>query len=137
MVRDQYNQSNVANRYYPGDPYMVFEYMDHDLTGLLSHDDEPQFTFLPEHLKSLSHQLLSGLAYIHRKGIIHRDINGSNVLINNRGELKLGDFGDARFYDKGQREDYTNRVITLWYRPPELLFGATVYGSEIDMWSAG
>jgi serine/threonine protein kinase len=113
---------------------MVFEYMDHDLTGILSQN---QFTFTDAHLKSLCEQMLAGLAYLHHKGIIHRDIKGSNILINNRGELKLGDFGLARFYHKRRRSDYTNRVITLWYRPPELLFGTTVYGPEVDMWSAG
>ncbi|KAJ7047334.1 Pkinase-domain-containing protein [Mycena alexandri] len=117
-----------------GSVYMVFEYMDHDLTGILS---QTQFIFSDAHLKSLSHQMLAGLAYLHHKGVIHRDIKGSNILINNRGELKLGDFGLARFYQKRRRTDYTNRVITLWYRPPELLFGATVYGPEVDMWSAG
>lgn len=113
---------------------MVFEYMDHDLTGILS---QTQFSFTDAHLKSLCHQMLAGLAYLHHKGVIHRDIKGSNILINNRGELKLADFGLARFYQKRRRSDYTNRVITLWYRPPELLFGATVYGPEVDMWSAG
>lgn len=113
---------------------MVFEYMDHDLTGILS---QSQFIFSDAHLKSLCEQMLAGLAYLHHKGIIHRDIKGSNILINNRGELKLGDFGLARFYHKRRRSDYTNRVITLWYRPPELLFGTTVYGPEVDMWSAG
>ncbi|KAG6831593.1 hypothetical protein H0H92_009066 [Tricholoma furcatifolium] len=117
-----------------GSVYMVFEYMDHDLTGVLS---QTQFTFTAAHLKSLCHQMLAGLAYLHHKGVIHRDIKGSNILVNNRGELKLGDFGLARFYQKRRRADYTNRVITLWYRPPELLFGATVYGPEVDMWSAG
>ncbi|KAJ7180120.1 Pkinase-domain-containing protein [Mycena crocata] len=117
-----------------GSVYMVFEYMDHDLTGILS---QTQFSFSDAHLKSLCHQMLAGLAYLHHKGVIHRDIKGSNILINNRGELKLGDFGLARFYQKRRRTDYTNRVITLWYRPPELLFGATIYGPEVDMWSAG
>ncbi|KAJ7771407.1 Pkinase-domain-containing protein [Mycena maculata] len=117
-----------------GSVYMVFEYMDHDLTGILS---QTQFIFTDAHLKSLSHQMLAGLAYLHHKGVIHRDIKGSNILINNRGELKLADFGLARFYQKRRRTDYTNRVITLWYRPPELLFGATIYGPEVDMWSAG
>ncbi|KAG6837446.1 hypothetical protein H0H93_009540 [Arthromyces matolae] len=117
-----------------GSVYMVFEYMDHDLTGVLS---QTQFNFTDAHLKSLCHQMLAGLAYLHHKGVIHRDIKGSNILVNNRGELKLGDFGLARFYHKRRRADYTNRVITLWYRPPELLFGATVYGPEVDMWSAG
>jgi len=104
------------------------------LTGILS---QTQFSFSNAHLKSLCHQMLAGLAYLHHKGVIHRDIKGSNILINNRGELKLADFGLARFYQKRRRSDYTNRVITLWYRPPELLFGATVYGPEVDMWSAG
>ena len=120
--------------YLLGSVYMVFEYMDHDLTGVLS---QTQFSFTDAHLKSLCRQMLAGLAYLHHKGVIHRDIKGSNILINNRGELKLGDFGLARFYQKRRCTDYTNRVITLWYRPPELLFGATVYGPEVDMWSAG
>ncbi|KAI0960240.1 hypothetical protein AcW1_004808 [Taiwanofungus camphoratus] len=114
--------------------YMVFEYMDHDLTGVLS---QTQFTFTDAHLKSFCRQMLAGLAYLHHKGVIHRDIKGSNILVNNRGELKLADFGLARFYQKRRKSDYTNRVITLWYRPPELLFGTTVYGPEVDMWSAG
>ncbi|GJJ07429.1 hypothetical protein Clacol_001631 [Clathrus columnatus] len=117
-----------------GHVYMVFEYMDHDLTGILS---QTQFSFTPAHLKSLCRQMLAGLAYLHHKGVIHRDIKGSNILINNRGELRLADFGLARFYQKRRRSDYTNRVITLWYRPPELLLGATVYGAEVDIWSAG
>ena len=113
---------------------MVFEYMDHDLTGILS---QPHFKFTDAHLKSLCHQMLAGLAYLHHKGVIHRDIKGSNILLNNRGELKLADFGLARFYHKRRKSDYTNRVIALWYRPPELLYGATIYGAEVDMWSAG
>lgn len=121
-------------QHFSGAVYMVFEYMDHDLTGILS---QTQFTFSNAHLKSLCHQMLAGLAYLHHKGVIHRDIKGSNILVNNRGELKLADFGLARFYHKRRQSDYTNRVITLWYRPPELLFGATVYGPEVDMWSAG
>ncbi|TDL29746.1 Pkinase-domain-containing protein [Rickenella mellea] len=124
------NEMMVSN----GSVYMVFEYMDHDLTGVLSQN---QFVFNDGHLKSLCEQMLAGLAYLHQKGVIHRDIKGSNILINNRGELKLGDFGLARFYQKRRRSDYTNRVITLWYRPPELLLGTTVYGPEVDMWSAG
>jgi CTD kinase subunit alpha len=81
--------------------------------------------------------MLCGLAYLHQKGVIHRDIKSSNILLNSRGELKIGDFGLARFFQKRRRADYTNRVITLCYRPPELLLGATIYGPEVDMWSAG
>lgn len=113
---------------------MVFEYMHHDLTGLLAH---PDIRFTPANIKSLNHQMLKGLAYLHHRGILHRDMKGSNILLNSRGELKLADFGLARFYSKRRMQDYTNRVITLWYRPPELLLGETAYGPEVDMWSAG
>lgn len=117
-----------------GGVYMVLEYMEFDLTGLLAH---PEIKFSPANIKSLSHQMLSGLSYLHRQSILHRDMKGSNILVNSRGELKLADFGLARVYAKKRREDYTNRVITLWYRSPELLMGETIYGPEVDMWSAG
>jgi CTD kinase subunit alpha len=113
---------------------MVFEYVHHDLVGVLQ---QTQFQLLAEHLKALSQQMLRGLAYLHLKGIIHRDLKASNILVNSEGQLKLADFGLARFYHKRHQADYTNRVITLWYRPPELLYGATVYGPEVDIWSAG
>ena len=58
------------------------------------------------------------------------------MLINNKGQLKLADFGLARPFNE-QASNYTNRVITLWYRPPELLLGAVNYGPAIDMWSVG
>lgn len=113
---------------------MVLEYMNHDLTGILS---RPEVKLSPANIKSLNYQMLSGLGYLHKRGILHRDMKGSNILLNGDGELKLADFGLARFYNKHKRMDYTNRVITLWYRSPELLMGETAYGPEVDMWSAG
>ncbi|OCF74126.1 CMGC/CDK/CRK7 protein kinase [Kwoniella mangroviensis CBS 8886] len=117
-----------------GNVHMVFEYMEHDLTGLLSH---PTLRFSQANIKSLNHQMLNGLSHLHSKSILHRDMKGSNILLNSKGELKLADFGLARLYSKKHLDDYTNRVITLWYRSPELLMGETVYKSEVDMWSAG
>ncbi|KAK9332138.1 kinase-like domain-containing protein [Lipomyces starkeyi] len=115
--------------------YMVFEYMDHDLSGILTH---PNFVLEHAHIKHLFKQLLEGLAYLHKRGVLHRDIKGSNILLSNSGQLKLADFGLARFYNKHKSTlDYTNRVITLWYRPPELLLGATAYGTAVDVWGAG
>lgn len=70
-------------------------------------------------------------------GVLHRDIKGSNLLIDNDGILKIADFGLASFYDPGRKQPMTSRVVTLWYRPPELLLGATYYGVGVDLWSAG
>ena len=112
---------------------MVFEYMDHDLTGLIESPHSKFFT-VPQ-IKCYMKQVLEGLQDCHRMKILHRDIKGTNILINNRGEVKLADFGLARMYKAGGR--YTNHVITLWYRPPELLLGETSYDTSADMWSVG
>ncbi|CAO1639302.1 unnamed protein product [Sympodiomycopsis kandeliae] len=116
--------------------YMVLEYMEHDLNGVLNH---PDIHFSPAHLKSLASQLLQGLDYLHHKSVLHRDLKGSNILLNNAGLLKLADFGLARLYSKRRQEeyDYTNRVVTLWYRPPELLLGESRYNDRVDIWGAG
>ncbi|KAI8806495.1 kinase-like domain-containing protein [Cladochytrium replicatum] len=128
--------------------YMAFEYMDYDLQGILAH---PELRLDPSHIKCLCKQMFEGLQYLHERGVVHRDIKGSNLLLNRHGELKIADFGLARAlwnYHNGQRKsgrrphaapnmDYTNRVVTLWYRPPELLLGSTKYMHEVDLWSAG
>lgn len=116
-----------------GSIYMVFEYMDHDLTGLM---DTPSIRFSEAQVKCYMAQLLSGLQYCHERDVLHRDIKGSNLLIDNFGNLKIADFGLARSFGEQGRK-YTNRVITLWYRPPELLLGAQEYGPSVDMWSVG
>jgi len=116
-----------------GSIYMVMEFLEHDLTGLT--DAGQRFTVAQ--IKCYMKQLLEGLAYCHAQKVLHRDIKGSNLLISNDGHLKLADFGLARPFDTDQQRPYTNRVITLWYRPPELLLGATMYGPAIDLWSAG
>lgn len=122
------------NNKYKGSIYMVFEYMDHDLTGL---SDRPGMRFTIPQIKCYMTQLLKGLHYCHSQGILHRDIKGSNLLIDNNGILKLADFGLARTYGSNSNAQLTNRVITLWYRPPELLLGSNKYGPAVDMWSVG
>ncbi|WKX99745.1 hypothetical protein Q1695_014538 [Nippostrongylus brasiliensis] len=115
--------------------YLVFEYVDHDLMGLL--EASHLVNFHNDQIRSLFKQLILGLEYCHAAGFLHRDIKCSNILLNNRGELKIADFGLARYYSSDQERLYTNRVITLWYRPPELLLGDEHYGPAIDVWSIG
>lgn len=115
--------------------YLVFEYMDHDLMGLL---ESGLVDFNEFHVASFMRQLLDGLSYCHRRNFLHRDIKCSNILMNNRGQIKLADFGLARLYSaEDKARPYTNKVITLWYRPPELLLGEERYGPAIDVWSCG
>jgi cyclin-dependent kinase 12/13 len=136
-VSDTLDEDDRPERSCRGKPkgsiYMVFEYMDHDLTGLM---DTPSIKFTEAQIKCYMLQLLRGLKYCHDRDVLHRDIKGSNLLIDNNGNLKIADFGLARSYGEAGRK-YTNRVITLWYRPPELLLGANEYGPSVDMWSVG
>ncbi|XP_010260205.1 PREDICTED: probable serine/threonine-protein kinase At1g54610 isoform X2 [Nelumbo nucifera] len=114
--------------------YLVFEYMEHDLAGLASF---PGLKFTEPQIKCYMQQLLRGLDHCHSRSILHRDIKGSNLLIDNNGILKIADFGLASFFDPHQNHPLTSRVVTLWYRPPELLLGATHYGVAVDLWSTG
>ncbi|KAG2254196.1 hypothetical protein Bca52824_084332 [Brassica carinata] len=115
---------------------LVFEYMEHDLTGLLA---SPDIKFTTPQIKCYMKQLLSGLDHCHSRGVMHRDIKGSNLLLSNEGILKVADFGLANFSNSSghKKKPLTSRVVTLWYRPPELLLGATDYGSAVDLWSVG
>lgn len=73
-------------------------------------------------IKTLMRQLIAGVAYLHDNWVIHRDLKTSNILYNNKGDLKICDFGLARQYGSPLRP-YTHMVVTLWYRAPELLLG--------------
>lgn len=119
------------------DVYLVFEYCDTDLSGLMDLSREKLIPWFDEEtIKCYSYQLLVGLKFLHEMKIMHRDLKCSNILINKNNELKLADFGLSRSLSSMDR-DYTNKVITLWYRPPELLLGSSRYNSNVDMWSVG
>ncbi|KAJ2852247.1 serine/threonine protein kinase, CMGC, CDC2/CDK sub [Coemansia brasiliensis] len=118
----------------PPSVYMVFPYMDHDLTGLL---ENPKIHLRQEHIKLYLRQLLEGTAYLHASKVMHRDMKASNLLINNEGRLFIADFGLARAFNPDDKKDMTKCVVTRWYRPPELLLGERKYTTAIDMWGIG
>jgi cyclin-dependent kinase 12/13 len=117
----------------PKNVFMVFEYLEYDLTGILETQD---IRFSQDHIKSWAQQLLAGVHYMHTNKVIHRDLKASNLLVNKQGELKIADWGLARSWNDEMKR-LTNKVVTLWYRPPELLLGCLEYTPKIDLWSVG
>lgn len=121
--------------------FMVMEYMDLDLkeatNSSSSYDSKDEMTIQPfsqSELKHMLYQILSATQHLHERWYLHRDMKTSNILVNKKtGKVALCDFGLARKYQIPLKA-LTQMVITLWYRPPELLFGETVYGPEVDMW---
>ncbi|CAJ0933009.1 unnamed protein product, partial [Mesorhabditis belari] len=134
QLLDVVTDSNQNIRNPESEIFLVFEYVEHDLKGLLeSHYLQLNFT----QAAALFRQLLEGLLYCHEHKVVHRDLKPSNILLSNRGTLKLADFGLARQIDPENTRPYTKQVVTLWYRSPELLLGEENYGPSIDIWSAG
>ncbi|XP_015232232.1 cyclin-dependent kinase 17-like [Cyprinodon tularosa] len=112
---------------------LVFEYLDKDLKQYM---DDCGNILSMQNVKIFLFQILRGLAYCHRRKVLHRDLKPQNLLINDRGELKLADFGLARAKSVPTKT-YSNEVVTLWYRPPDVLLGSSEYSTQIDMWGVG
>ncbi len=112
---------------------LVFEFLDRDLKA---HLDSLASPLQPTLIKTYLYQLLRGLAVCHSNRIVHRDVKPQNLLIDRTGVLKLADFGLSRVYHVPLRK-YTHEVVTLWYRAPEILLGATHYTPAVDVWAAG
>lgn len=112
---------------------LVFEYLEKDLKQYM---DDCGNIMSMTNVKIFLYQLLRGLAYCHKRQVLHRDLKPQNLLINERGELKLADFGLARAKSIPTKT-YSNEVVTLWYRPPDVLLGSTEYSTPIDMWGVG
>merc|ERR1719204_567781 len=112
---------------------LVFEYLERDLKQYM---DDCGGILHVNNVKIFLFQLIRGLAYCHARRVLHRDLKPQNLLINAKGELKLADFGLARAKSVPTKT-YSNEVVTLWYRPPDVLLGSTEYTTAIDMWGVG
>ncbi|KAI7563088.1 kinase-like protein [Hortaea werneckii] len=118
---------------------LVFPFLPLSLTDLLTTHPNPP---LPHSTtKPLLRDLFSGLAHLHRNGIIHRDIKPSNLLLASaQGPVYLSDFGIAWSATDPGSEPPESKILdvgTTCYRPPELLFGHRGYGTALDLWAAG
>ena len=112
---------------------LVFEYLERDLKQYM---DDNNNSLAIENVKILMYQLLRGLDYCHKKKILHRDLKPQNLLMSAKGELKLADFGLARAQSVPSKT-FSNEVVTLWYRPPDILLGSNDYTTTIDIWGVG
>ncbi|KAM9138702.1 cyclin-dependent kinase 7 isoform 1-T1 [Pangshura tecta] len=112
---------------------LVFDFMETDLEVIIK---DSSLVLTQSHIKAYMLMTLQGLEYLHRHWILHRDLKPNNLLLDENGVLKLADFGLAKSFGSPNRV-YTHQVVTRWYRAPELLFGARMYGVGVDMWAVG
>lgn len=118
--------------------YLVFEFLSTDLKKFMDKTGKGPANPLPVQLvKSFMYQLLKGVAHMHRHGVMHRDLKPQNLLVDDslpHPLLKVADLGLGRHFSIPIKA-YTHEIVTLWYRAPEVLLGATHYAPAVDMWS--
>jgi cyclin-dependent kinase 8/11 len=120
--------------------FMVFEYAEHDLLQIIHHHtQQPRHPIPPQTVKSIMFQLLNGCQYLHSNWVLHRDLKPANIMVTSAGEVKIGDLGLARRFDKPLHSLFSGDkvVVTIWYRAPELILGTRHYTPAIDMWAIG
>ena len=120
--------------------FMVFEYAEHDLLQIIHHHtQQPRHPIPPSTIKSIMFQLLNGCQYLHTNWVLHRDLKPANIMVTSAGEVKIGDLGLARLFQKPLHSLWSGDkvVVTIWYRAPELLLGSRHYTPAIDMWAVG
>ncbi|GBP40234.1 Cyclin-dependent kinase 4 [Eumeta japonica] len=111
--------------------FLVFEHVEQDLESFLKN---VRCHLSQRKIRSMSYDIISGVDFLHSHRIVHRDLKPHNLLVTSNGRVKIADFGLAKTYDVDMK--LTSVVVTLWYRPPEVLLGCP-YNSSVDVWSAG
>ncbi|CAB0038924.1 unnamed protein product [Trichogramma brassicae] len=115
--------------------YLIFEYLTMDLKKYMDQLGNGKL-MEPSLVKSYLYQITRAILFCHQRRVLHRDLKPQNLLIDNKGVIKVADFGLGRAFGIPVRV-YTHEVVTLWYRAPEILLGANRYTCSIDMWSVG
>ncbi|KAL3097486.1 hypothetical protein niasHS_003934 [Heterodera schachtii] len=116
--------------------YLIFEFCQMDLKRFLDNMCDPSGMDVPM-LKSFLYQICQAMCFCHQRRVLHRDLKPQNLLVDPEGQvIKLADFGLARAVGIPIRA-YTHEVVTLWYRAPEVLLGASRYSTGVDIWSIG
>jgi serine/threonine protein kinase len=114
--------------------FLIFEYCETSLYNIMQQTKREGRQFEESQIKGMMHQLLCGLAHMHKHGFFHRDIKPENMLCHGD-TIKIADFGLAR--EIRSRPPFTEYVSTRWYRAPEILLHSTTYNSPIDLWAVG
>jgi len=132
LINAKDNSSQSAPFNYPWNFFMVCEYMEHSLRGLL----EKNVRFDSLEIRYIMYEVLQGISYLHSHNVMHRDIKCSNILLNNQGEIKIADFGMGTIFQPNKLFKNSQTVVTRWYRAPEILLQQD-YTEAIDIWALG
>ncbi|KYQ91396.1 putative protein serine/threonine kinase [Tieghemostelium lacteum] len=136
-LRNQSNIVNLIDHFYTDNGkhlFLVMEFVGRDLWKIISN---PQTVIDLKTIKNITRQLLEAVYQCHSRNVMHRDIKPANLLLSPDGVIKLTDFGLSTDCRLEANQCLSSNVVSLYYRPPELLMGSTKYGPEIDMWSIG
>lgn len=113
--------------------FLVMDFCEQDLASVLDNMSQP---FTESEVKCITLQVLKALKYLHSRFMIHRDLKVSNLLMTDKGCIKVADFGLARMFSNPPKP-MTPQMVTLWYRAPELLLGCRTHTTAVDMWAFG
>jgi len=134
-IRHDYILGVVSVIVYPSDGqyclWIISEFMCSNLQDVIQENK----ILTDDTIRNYIHMILKGLEFMHSNWYLHRDLSSSNILVSSSGQLKIADFGFAKLF--GDNREMTPEVVTIWYRSPELLFGAKHYGTSVDIWSLG